>query len=155
MDPSLYEPSLQEETVYTMRPYNIHRLFYVAFFAGIIPTMVLCRESALELKLPKKTIHWMLALGVVFLLGRAALVGAVSIGALTLARTTTKWIARGLNLLYYLVYYLFMRQAYTQCMMFGGEDKPMLKTALIWYVAGIVLELILYTAAGLLGAVFI
>lgn len=154
MEPNLLKPSLQENAS-ALYIYNINNFFYVAFFGGIIPTMVLMRENAIELKISKKTILLMLLTGIGVLVFEAVAVALQISEILTFDRRTLRWILRGITIIYFLIYYWIQKPTYQQCMMFGGKEIPLFKPAVKWVLVGMVIETFLIMVVGVIGEILL
>ncbi len=147
MSEDLFQPSLTDENYTEKKTYNISKLFYVALFGGIIPTVVLATRNATWLGVDKKKIMLLGILGAVILISQMILVGIFLKFKL---EYNVSLIYRVLYLLLYLGYYLLMKKPYEAHVMTGGKTQPLLKTAVIWIVIGVVAELIFLLPGGVL-----
>lgn len=151
MDKDLFQASLNDEAEEGLQSYNISKLFYVAFFGGIIPTLALSTKNAKSLRLDRVFINLMIVLGIGVIIIKAVVVGIYAAGAITINSSIIRNIFRGAALVYYLMYYMKMKPHFYQFVITGGEYKPLLKDALIWIAIGIVVEMAINTLAVLVG----
>lgn len=153
MSDNLYQASLTQEDYKEIKTYQISRLVYVAFFGGVVPTIVLGTKNAHWLRIDKKIIALMIILGAVILLFKPIFLGLIAasyVGRNNL--NMIKWIYRGACMLLYLGYYYFLREKFNQHVVTGGEVRPLLKDAIIWSAVGIIIEVILMLAGGAIGS---
>lgn len=143
MSSELFQPSLKNQNFEDIETYDIHKLFYVAFFGGIIPTSVLCSKNAKGLKLNRKIISFMVVLSILILLAKVIFVGLMTSHYITVNTRYSRWIFRVINVIFYLIYYRFMKPGFNMHIFDGGETKPLLKDAIKWILIGIVIEFVL------------
>ena len=148
MTDELFKPSLENEEPIKIETYDIGKLFYVAFFGGIIPTVVLGTINAKGLRISKNITNILATIGILILLAKVVIVGLVVSGSMTLDNRSLRWIFRIVAVALYLVYFRIMKPKFEQHMFLGGEVKPLLKHAIIWMVIGVMVELILLSAGG-------
>ena len=141
MNNELFEPSLQNETHIPMESYNMGKLFYVAFFAGIVPLTVLSFNNAKKLKVDPKWVKIIMFLGVALLLAKAIFIGFYASGSINMEKRTVRWIFRIATVLLYLFFKYLMTPNYNKFILNGGgECQPILKDALIWFCIGVGVE---------------
>lgn len=150
MEQEIFQPSLQENVNYRTQSFDIGKIFYVAFFGGVIPTVVLGTKNAKWLGIDKKWIYLMIGLGAAILTVKAIVTGMIVEGYLDFDRRMLRWIFKGASILLYLGYYGMMKQKFQQHTILGGTTKPILKEAVIWILIGIVIEIVVLTAGGFL-----
>ena len=116
-------------------------LFYVAFFGGIIPLVALGVKNAKWLRVKKQMISMIIVVGVFLLLLKAVVTALVMGGSVVgFNLRFLRWGFRGVALLFYLGYRFLLRRQYHQHLVTVGEFEPMLRDAMIWIAAAIVIE---------------
>jgi hypothetical protein len=135
----LFTASLSEEDE-KVEIHDIRRLFYVAFFGGIIPLVGLAAKLARQLKVDRKTIMLLAALGAVILIGKYAIAFTLFDGQPIMDRRTLSWIYKAGSCLLYLACYKVMKEKFAIHIGLGGEIKPILWDALAWILAGTLAE---------------
>lgn len=149
MSENIYQPSLKSEDYNETASYDIAKLFYVAFFGGVIPTVVLGTKNARGLKLDKIITGLMIGIGVVILAAKIVLVSLMNVRYFAADSRYIRWIYRGVCVLLYLGYYWAMKQRFKQHLVTVGTTKPLLKDAIIWIIVGSVAEFILLIAGSM------
>lgn len=140
MSNDLFEPSLTRENYREIKTYQISRLFYVAFFGGVIPAVVLGSRNAKWLRIDKKMIGLMMLLGVAILFSKAVFAGLAAVNYIQYEAQTIRWVYHIACVLLYLGYYFLMKEKFQRHIMTGGEVQPLLKDAIIWSAAGMLVE---------------
>jgi hypothetical protein len=148
MSQDLYRPSLNEENSKCTITYPIDNFFYVAFFGGVIPLVVLGTRNARWLKIDKWIQYVLIGLGIVILLSKIAIVSLVSQKVLVIESRYIKYSYKIASVLLYLLYYDVMKKKFRQHMLFGDEE-PLFIEALVWILVGAVVESILLMVGGL------
>lgn len=139
----LFQPSLNDEWQET-KSYDISKLFYVSFFGGIIPTIVLGTKNARWLNISKKYINVLLFFGIGILL--AKFVAYSYLYAINLDQEYSrelKTIYKLGSILLFGAYYKILKTNYKRHIALFGTTKPILKDSLIWIGIAIVIEFIL------------
>ncbi|MFZ5988579.1 MAG: hypothetical protein ACOYWZ_15840 [Bacillota bacterium] len=149
MNEELFQPSLSDGNDKETETYDIGKLFYVAFFGGIVPTVVLSSVCARGLKLKSTVINLMITAGVLVLIVNVFIAGLFVAGYITIEKTYLRWIFRIVTVLLYLGFYKIMSPKYKQHIVFGGETKPLLRDAIIWIIAGNIIQFFLFSFGGL------
>lgn len=157
MTEDIFQPSLSEGESYRTKSYNINRLFLVAFFGGIISTLVLGTRNMQWLKSDRKLMNVILALGIIALIAKMIFYGnmlnwqfsTASLAAVGLKREL-RWIFRVVSVGLYLIYYYAMKNRFQQHLVTGGVMEPLLKDAIVWILVGGIVESII-----VLGGVFV
>ncbi len=157
MNNELLEPSITEDHE-PIKSYNINYLFYAAFFGGLIPTMGLCSKNASWLHIKKKTIHILIAAGIILLLVKLLLMGyflsgveGSNFGEMLRERKRMMRIpAKIMAAVLYLGYYLVMKNAFKRHIATGGVPTPLLSDALVWTIAGGLFENLIIFGGGIL-----
>ncbi len=144
---NFFEPSLKEESRNT-ETYNISKLFYVAFFGGVVSMVFLGKFNCNSLKIDKRNIVVLGTLGVFILITRMAVYNMYLGHHFNLQSQPIRWGYRIASGLLYLGYYLAMRTKFNQHMVVDGTIKPLLKDAIIYILIGIAIESILLFAIG-------
>lgn len=140
MSNDLLTPSLTREHYREIKTYDISKLFYVAFLGGMIPLIVLGCRNANWLQVDKKVIALMTMLGVAVLLTMLTLAGLSAGKYLNYEKTTIRLMYNAACVLFYLGYYLLMQKKFKQHILLGGDTEPLLKSAAIWWLVGLVIE---------------
>lgn len=153
MNSNLYQPSLKDEED-GLKSYNISRIFYAAFFGGIVPAMVLCKQNAEMLKLKKQIINIMLIIGIAVFIAKLAIVGLYYYQILMISGKAIRYIFKAAALIYYFAYSQIMRVKYNQFNITGGSYTPLLGPAVLWCIAGTIAEYLLSYCLISLMAVF-
>jgi hypothetical protein len=137
-----------------IKTYQISRLFYVVCFGGVIAIVVLGSRNAQWLQIDKKMIGFMMILGVAILLFKLIAIGLAAINYIQIEVKNICWIYSIGCVLLYLGYYFLMKEKFKHHIAAGGEVQPMLKDAIIWSVAGMLLESgLVVTGVGIIGYV--
>ena len=83
MEENLFKPTIQEGQFEATKSYDINKLFYVAFFGGILATIIVSTRNAKWLKITKQTINLLIGIGIGLLLVKVFLSVAVLLFYLT------------------------------------------------------------------------
>lgn len=160
MDQDLLNPSLDEESVQKLESYRLYRMWYVAFFGGVIGTMILATRNALWLKVSINKIKLLIALGILILIGEMTLLAWALDGPLTadsivalnqrIDRQMVKWVHRLIPIGLFSLYYFIMKPKYQEFLITRDDFKPLLGDAIIWCLIGGILELIIVGTGGYL-----
>ena len=148
MSEDLFQPSLKHGEYEETKSYNISRIFYIAFFGGVIPTVALGTKNAKWLKVDNKIIALMMALGGLILFSKIIVAGLYTAKVLAVSSSVIKWSYRGATLLLYMGYYFLMRQKFQQHVVLGGKIEPILKDTVIWIIVAIAVEAVLLVLGG-------
>ncbi len=143
MNEELLQPSLSVDSHFETKSYNFDKLFYVAFFGGIVPLVALGVKNAKWLRVKKQMISIIIVVGVFLLLLKAVVTVLVMGGSVAgFNLKILRWGFRGVALLFYLGYRFLLRRQYQQHLVTVGEFEPMLRDAMIWIAAAIVIEIV-------------
>ena len=147
MEENLFKPSIQEGQFEATKSYDINKLFYVAFFGGILATIIVSTRNAKWLKITKQTINLLIGIGIGLLLVKVFLSVAVSNNLILFSTPENlrylRWGFRILALLLYFGYFQVMKQKYQKHHMLGGQDEPLLKDAVIIIIIASIIEFVL------------
>lgn len=150
MNEEIFKPSLNSEDGFGTSSYDISKLFYVAFFGGIVPTMVLGTMNARWLRIDKRVINFLLALGAAALIAKIIVYGNLmnwSLAKESLAvaggNKGMRWGFRAVSVSVFLIYYFSLKQKFQQHLVIEGEIKPLLTDAILWIILGGIIEIIL------------
>lgn len=138
----LYQPSLKEGWKET-KSYEIKNLFFVAFFGGVIPLLILGSRNATWLKVSKKAIHSLIGVGIVLILMKFLFVYFSTQGIIQLDNQTIRYGYKIGCVLLYLLYLKVMEKPFQQHMVTVEHKLPILKPAILWMIVGAMVELIL------------
>lgn len=138
----LYQPSLKEGWKET-KSYDINNFFLVAFFGGVIPLLVLGTKNATWLKVSKKVIYSLIALGILLLAMKFTFVYFVTNGTIEMDNRMIRYGYKIGCVLLYLLYRKVLKQPFQQHMITVDQTLPILKPALLWIMVGIIVEIIL------------
>lgn len=135
----LYQSSLDKGWKET-KSYDINKLFFVAFFGGVIPLIVLGMRNAKWLQVPVKHLYPILAVGVLLIVGKFLLVLPTVEGSLPFDERGLKYGYKiGCVLLFLFLKYI-LNKPFQQHMFTEGGTEPLLKTAIIWTLIGAAIE---------------
>jgi hypothetical protein len=147
----LLRPSLGEGWQET-KSYELSQLFYVAFFGGILSTIILGIRNAKWLNVDKKLINIMIGIGAAVMIAKIGIVAWVLHGysdfksMVTAGREelrTLKWVFTAAAVMLFIVYRQLMKPKFQQHLYTGGEVVPLFKDGLLWCLVGGLLETIL------------
>lgn len=138
----LYQPSLEQEWEET-KSYDVAKLFYVAFFGGAIPLMVLASMNMKWLNISKKVIYPMFALGSLMIISKFMLFTPIIEGSIELSGSEIRIGYKVACVILFLIYSAILKKPFQQHLLTNRPTLPMLKPALIWIVIGIVVEIII------------
>lgn len=141
MNEELFKSSLDKENSRITRSYNITKLFYIAFFGGIVPTVVLGTINARWLNIKKSYINLMIALGIAIFIGKFIIIGLIISNHLNLDRRTAQLLFKGLSILVYLIYYNLLKEKYQQHIVIQGSVESILRPAFLWVFIGMIIEI--------------
>lgn len=148
MREDIFKASLNNDSSSITQIYDINRFFYVAFFGGIIPTIVLGTKNLRWLKINKKLSNLFIAIGIIILLSK------VTVACLILGKFLVfnrRYLSRSYKIatvILYLGYYAVMKQKFKQHLFLGGQIKPLLKDSIQWIIIGIIIEAFLILVGG-------
>lgn len=136
----LLQPSLKTDQAYKTRSYELSNFFYVAFFGGIIPTILLGTQNAKWLRVNKTATLWLLAISLLIFLASLVVAALVQAHILQIPSNTLRLGSRVANVLVGLGYYRLLRSNYKQHQMLHGKSEPILGKAILWTITGITIE---------------
>lgn len=148
MTEDLFQPSLKQDNDRELKTYDISKLFYVAFFGGVVPTIALGTQNAKWLRIDKKLITLMIILGHLLLFSKVIVASLLLGEYIEVSTRTIRWIYKVGSLLLYMGYYSLMKNKFKQLIITNGNLQPMLKDAIKWIVIGIIVEVILLSLGG-------
>jgi hypothetical protein len=141
----LFAPSLGKGWRET-RSYEVDRLFLVAFFGGTIPMMILGTRNAKWLNVSKRVINGLIATGVLFtILGFGLFYMAVEGEYSTETTQAIKFAIRALAVVLFFLYRMVLKKPYQQHLVTNGELTPLLKPAILWIIAGALIQFVIFT----------
>lgn len=143
MSEDILKASLKDDTGRNTQTYDLNMLFYVAFFGGVIPTIVLGTANLKWLKIDKRIANLLITVGVIILIAKAAVYGLISGSYFVFDSRYLRWGSRIAAVILYLVYYAVMKEKYRQHLLLDGQVKPILNTAVKWVVIAMVIEAVL------------
>ncbi|MDF2606801.1 MAG: hypothetical protein K0S34_996 [Bacillales bacterium] len=132
----LFQPSLEEGWNET-KTYDINRLFYVAFFGGTIPTIILGTRNAKWLNIPKNHINLLIFIGVLLTIVDFILIYLYASGFIP--QDSKQFIKLGIQFLAIILFFLYrfaLIKPFQQHMVTNGEVIPILKPAILWVLFG-------------------
>lgn len=157
MNEEVFKSSLNSEDSYGTSSYDISKLFYVAFWGGIVSTIVLGTMNARWLRIDKKVINFLLALGALALIAKIVVYGSLMNWDVAMdslrevgGKRELRWGFKAVSIGVFLIYYYAMKQKFQQHLVIEGEIKPLLKDAILWIILGGIIEAIFIT-----GGVFV
>lgn len=122
------------------KSYNIYHFFFVAFFGGVIPMMVLGTKNANWLHIPKKYSYSIIVVGILLLLSKYWAFSLVFNGTLLIKAQVVRYLYKFVCLLYYYLYLVMLTRPYKQHLSNQGELLPIIKPAIVWVIIGAVVE---------------
>lgn len=147
MEENIFKPTIEEGRFEPTKSYNIHNLFYVAFFGGILATIILSARNAKWLKISKESFNLLLVFGIGLFIIEIFISSSVLNNLIVFSgpndRRYLRWAFRLLALLLYFVYFQMMKQSYRKHSMLGGQNEPLLKDAIIVIIIAVIIEVIL------------
>lgn len=129
----LLQPSLANGEIRVTKSYDIDRFFYLGFFGGVLPVMILGTRNAIWLRCSKKMIAMLLGISLLLCglkLAYVAWTGADSVALLS----------RIMGVALAVVYRYAQRKRYKLHSVIIGEDQPVFWWGLLAVVAGIVFD---------------
>lgn len=137
---TLFQASLDKDKEIKMESYDLGKLFYVAFFGGLVPLIALGTKNAKWLGIDKKIINILIAVGSLMLLGKVIVSGMVVGKVLVISSRTVRWGYRIASVLLYIAYKTVMSKRYNIFLGFGEQTTPIFKDAVKWFFIGMLLE---------------
>ncbi len=151
----LLKPTLQDLKLTSS--YNIKKLFYVAFFGGLLPTIILSYQNAKMLFLKKTYTRLILLIGSLGIILKIIILGTaidweISKHTLTVLneKRELRYVFRFIAVGIYYIFYLMMKKKYIQHIHTFGVVQPLIKKAIIWIFFGGIIELVIITGGVLL-----
>lgn len=149
MSEEIFKASLQEGQVNSTKSYEIRKLLYVAFFGGVIPTLVLALKNARWLKTGNKISKILMTTGIlailikIFIFGNALRWDA-SLETMSAAGVReARWIMRAISVGFYLVCYYLLKDKYQQHMVTVGETESIMSNGIMWVILGGIIEAVI------------
>lgn len=149
----LLHPSLDNQGWERPETYDIGKLVYVAFFGGLIPTVILSAENARNLKVDKKYIQLMTIAGLLVFLIKVGMTWSLAADGnqALMSSQEIRWGFRIANLLVFLGFYWLMKGRFQRLVMTGGAQiVPLFKKAVLWSMAGALIESVVLLGGGYL-----
>ncbi|HEY9062013.1 MAG TPA: hypothetical protein VIO64_16135 [Pseudobacteroides sp.] len=150
MDKSLFNPTLKTNGVSETKSYDISKLFYVAFFGGVIPITVLGSRNARWLGVKSQKINLFYIIGIFILVSKAIFAALILSKTIHISSRDMRLGIRIADVVFYLFMYFTMKPKFYQHILNGGIVTPLLKDALKWIAIGVAIEIML-----LIGGVFV
>lgn len=156
MSKDIFQASLQDGEAGSTKSYDIRKFFYVAFFGGIIATLILALKNAKWLKAGDKVLKIIFIAGCAALLIKVVISGnalnwIASIESLSPAGIKqAKWVLRGVSVGFYLFIYYLLKDKFHQHMVTIGDTEPLLKDSIFLIAIGGIIETII-----IFGGVFV
>lgn len=136
----LLRPSLKKSEEYKTKSYDITNFFYLSFFGGILPTLILGTQNAKWLRANKTFTYVLLFMGIVVILLKAIVMSLAAKEMLSYDPSTLRWGARIIAVLFGFAYYRLLKPKYKQHQTFYGETITMWKWAIFWIIVSILVE---------------
>ena len=145
MDENLLNPTLKDKQFEEIKSYDIYKLFYIAFFGGLVATIITSAKNAKWLKVDKKIISISIEVGIVLLLFKVIALSAMLNNVLIEREYLEylRWGSRIATVSLYFVNFKLMQKKYRKHIMLGGEDEPLLKDAIGYIILGSIIEFVL------------
>lgn len=150
MSEELYTASLADREVRKTKSYEIHNLFFVAFFGGIIAVSMLGIRNAKWLQLEEKYIRILTAISVSLLLIKMVIVYAVTHQLIDVEGSFSRFISRLLGLLCFVCFYFFLKKPYKEHVVLHGETEPLLKQGIYWVLLSALIEGVMVVSISIL-----
>lgn len=122
------------------KTYNIYHFFFIAFFGGVIPMMVLGTKNAKWFNIPKKYSYSIILVGILLLLSKYWAFSLVFSGVLLVKVQVVRYAYKFACLLYYYLYLVMLTKPYKNHLRNQGDLTPIIKPAIIWVMVGAVVE---------------
>jgi hypothetical protein len=146
MSADIFQASLQEGEYDSTKSYDIGKFIYIAFFGGIIPTLILSLKNAKWLKADHRVLKIIFVAGIAALLIKVVILG-VSLDWVTsfqsISSSGSRWLMRGVSVGFFLASNYLLKDKYHQHLVIIGETEPLLKDAIIWIFIGKIIESII------------
>lgn len=140
MKENLFRPSLGNVDALPVKSYDVGRLFLVAFFGGFLSMAAIGTMNGNWLKLDKKILILLGALGILLLGAKVGLLYLMASGQVELDNRMYRRISQIGYVLYFAAYYLAMRRPFRLFVTTGGQPLPLLKPAILWILVGGAIE---------------
>jgi hypothetical protein len=135
----LLQPTLSANSKMITKSYEISNLFYVAFFGGIIPLLVLGGRNARWLRVDEKMVKILVGIGIAILVSKFLLVFSIALLGLEV-KGSYKIISKASSVLLFFAFYHVMKAKFQQYQILVGETQPLLKDGIIWSAIGMLVE---------------
>jgi hypothetical protein len=122
------------------KTYNIYQFFFIAFFGGVIPLMVMGTKNANWFNIPKKYSYSLIGIGIFLLFSKFWMFSLVFQGTLLIKAQVVRYLYKFACLLYYYLYLVVLTKPYKQHLSNNGDLIPIVKPAILWVVVGAVVE---------------
>lgn len=136
----LLKPSFGGGAIQPSKSYDIGRLVIVAFFGGFISMGIIGTINGRWLKLDKKILILLGALGVILVAAKLVLLYLIASGQVAMENKMFRQIDRIGYVLYFAAYYLALRAPFRLFAATGGQPLPLLKPAILWILVGGAIE---------------
>lgn len=150
MQENLYTSSLITGEVKPTKSYDIHYLFYVAFFGGIIAVSVLGIKNAKWLQIDKKLVRVLILISSLLFMLKLVLFYAFTHQIIDLHSSYLKYSANLFGIICFLAYYFILKNPYKEHILIHGETEPLLKEGILWALAAALIEGILFVLMAIL-----
>ena len=145
LEKELFQPSLKEDWQ-TTESYDIRKLFYISFFGGVIPTLILGTRNAKWLKINSKIIYLLIFSGIIIYLGKILVLSYLTLTNLYDDHgRLTKTIYKVGSVLLYIGYYFAMKQKFNEHLFYNRNIKPILRVSLLLIFIGIIADIFFLT----------
>ncbi|WP_166245281.1 hypothetical protein [Paenibacillus turpanensis] len=134
VQPSLTVNSQRSET------YSIDKLFYVAFFGGVVALTGLAVKNAKMLRMSQAVVIGMIAAAVIVFGVKLGFYYAVLEHLIEVENRVARYMARALEMVLCAGFYFSMKKSYQNHMLLVGGERPILKPALAWCGVSILIE---------------
>ncbi len=136
-------PTLEKDEFEKLKSYDISQIFIVAFFGGIIPTVILGCINMKWLKIRKVIIVISAIIGALLLAAKMCLITLYFSGEIELAQRSIRLISKIGAVVLYCFYYFLMKSRFALYQTFYKGTEPLLKPAIKWIILGIIVEFVL------------
>lgn len=137
---NIYSSTLTEKSSET-KSYDLNKLWYLAFFGGVIPITVLGIQNAKMLHVEKIYIRILMAISIIFFIAKFVIIGIIFYNDLN--HRAFKGIILGMGAIVYIFYYNILKRPYNEHLLAGGGTEPFLKKGILWSILAIIIELVL------------
>lgn len=129
-----------DQSVRDTKTYNIYQFFFIAFFGGVIPMMVLGTKNANWFKVPRLHSFSLIVIGIFLLASKFWAFSLIFQGTLIMKAQVIRYVYKFACLLFYYLYLVILTKPYKEHISNNGDITSMVKPAILWVIVGAVVE---------------